>query len=66
MSRGSCLLLGQERKTCAKRRETGALLLFTRKLKAEKVYRQIDWTLLLIFVGLFIVVTGLETAVLPN
>jgi len=28
------------------------------------VYREIDWPLLLMFVGLFIVVTGLETTVL--
>jgi Na+/H+ antiporter NhaD/arsenite permease-like protein len=42
----------------------GALLLLTRRVKAEKVYREIDWPLLLMFVGLFIVVTGLETAVL--
>jgi Na+/H+ antiporter NhaD/arsenite permease-like protein len=42
----------------------GALLLFTRRVKAEKVYREIDWPLLIMFVGLFIVVAGLETAVL--
>lgn len=42
----------------------GALLLFTRHVKAEKVYREIDWPLLLMFVGLFIVVTGLEKTVL--
>jgi Na+/H+ antiporter NhaD/arsenite permease-like protein len=42
----------------------GALLLFTRRLKAEKVYDEIDWTLLLMFVGLFIVVAGLEVTVL--
>jgi Na+/H+ antiporter NhaD/arsenite permease-like protein len=42
----------------------GALLLLTRSIKADKVYREIDWPLLLMFVGLFIVVTGLETAVL--
>jgi Na+/H+ antiporter NhaD/arsenite permease-like protein len=42
----------------------GALLLFTRKIKADKVYREIDWPLLLMFAGLFIVVTGLETTVL--
>jgi Na+/H+ antiporter NhaD/arsenite permease-like protein len=42
----------------------GALLLLTRWLKADKVYHEIDWPLLLMFVGLFIVVTGLETAVL--
>ena len=34
----------------------GALLLLTRHVKAEKVYREIDWPLLLMFVGLFIVV----------
>jgi Na+/H+ antiporter NhaD/arsenite permease-like protein len=42
----------------------GALLLFTRRVKAEKVYREIDWPLLVMFVGLFIVVAGLETAAL--
>ncbi len=42
----------------------GALLLVTRKVKADKVYREIDWPLLLMFVGLFIVVTGLETTAL--
>jgi Na+/H+ antiporter NhaD/arsenite permease-like protein len=42
----------------------GALLLFTRRLKPEKVYSEIDWTLLLMFVGLFIVVAGLEATVL--
>ena len=44
----------------------GALMLFTRRVKAAKVYREIDWPLLLMFVGLFIVVTGLETAVLTK
>ena len=42
----------------------GALLLFTRRVKAEKVYFDIDWPLLVMFVGLFIVVAGLEKAVL--
>jgi Na+/H+ antiporter NhaD/arsenite permease-like protein len=42
----------------------GALLLLTRRVKAEKVYREIDWPLLVMFVGLFIVVTGLEMTVL--
>jgi Na+/H+ antiporter NhaD/arsenite permease-like protein len=42
----------------------GALLLFTRRVKAEKVYHEIDWPLLVMFVGLFIVVAGLESAVL--
>jgi Na+/H+ antiporter NhaD/arsenite permease-like protein len=40
------------------------LLLFNRRLKADRVYREIDWPLLVMFVGLFIVVTGLETTVL--
>ena len=34
----------------------GALLLVTRRVKAEKVYREIDWPLLLMFGGLFVVV----------
>jgi Na+/H+ antiporter NhaD/arsenite permease-like protein len=42
----------------------GALLLFTRRVKSEKIYREIDWPLLVMFVGLFIVVAGLESAVL--
>lgn len=42
----------------------GALLLVTRRVKAEKVYREIDWPLLLMFVGLFVIVTGLEKTVL--
>ena len=42
----------------------GAILLLTRTVKPEKVYAQIDWTLLLMFAGLFVVVAGLERAVL--
>jgi Na+/H+ antiporter NhaD/arsenite permease-like protein len=42
----------------------GALLLFTRRVKAEKVYSEIDWPLLLMFAGLFIVVAALEANVL--
>jgi Na+/H+ antiporter NhaD/arsenite permease-like protein len=42
----------------------GALLLFTRRVKPGKVYREIDWPLLVMFVGLFIVVSGFEQAVL--
>ena len=42
----------------------GAVLLFTRRVKAEKVYFEIDWPLLLMFVGLFVVVAGLEYVVL--
>ncbi|HUZ63972.1 MAG TPA: anion transporter [Acetobacteraceae bacterium] len=42
----------------------GGLLLLTRRVKSEKVYAEIDWTLLLMFAGLFIVVAGLEKALL--
>lgn len=38
----------------------GALLLVTRRVKPEKVYREIDWGLLVLFIGLFIVIAGLE------
>jgi Na+/H+ antiporter NhaD/arsenite permease-like protein len=42
----------------------GAVLLLTRRIKSEQVYAEIDWTLLLMFTGLFIVVAGLEKSVL--
>jgi Na+/H+ antiporter NhaD/arsenite permease-like protein len=42
----------------------GSVLLFTRRIKSEKIYAEIDWTLLLMFAGLFIVVAGLEKSVL--
>ncbi|MBA3830682.1 MAG: anion transporter [Chthoniobacterales bacterium] len=42
----------------------GALLLLTRRLKPAKVYREIDWSLLVMFSGLFIVVAALEKSVL--
>lgn len=42
----------------------GAVLLLSRRVKAAKVYREIDWPLLVMFCGLFIVVAGLEKAVL--
>jgi Na+/H+ antiporter NhaD/arsenite permease-like protein len=38
----------------------GALLLITRAVKAHKVYREIDGSLLLMFVGLFVVVAAAE------
>ena len=38
----------------------GAILLITRRVKPEKVYRRIDWGLLVMFAGLFIVIAGLE------
>lgn len=42
----------------------GALLLVTRRVKPEKIYFDIDWPLLVMFIGLFIVVAGLEKTVL--
>jgi Na+/H+ antiporter NhaD/arsenite permease-like protein len=42
----------------------GALLLVTRRVKAEKVYFEIDWPLLVMFSGLFVVVAGAEKALL--
>jgi Na+/H+ antiporter NhaD/arsenite permease-like protein len=42
----------------------GALLLLTRRLKPDRVYGEIDWSLLLLFAGLFIVVAGLEKTVI--
>lgn len=41
---------------------TGALLLLTRRVKPERIWREIDWSLLLMFAGLFIVVHGFEKA----
>ena len=42
----------------------GALLLLTRRIKPERIYREIDWSLLLLFAGLFVVVAGIEKAAL--
>ena len=42
----------------------GALLLITRRVGPETVYREIDWPLLAMFVGLFIVVAGVERTAL--
>lgn len=44
----------------------GALLLITRRVKPEKVYHEIDWSLLAMFAGLFIVVGGIEKALLAE
>jgi Na+/H+ antiporter NhaD/arsenite permease-like protein len=38
----------------------GALLLLTRRVKPEKIYREIDWGLLVMFIGLFIVIAAVE------
>jgi Na+/H+ antiporter NhaD/arsenite permease-like protein len=38
----------------------GAILLIIGRVGSEDVYRNVDWTLLLMFAGLFIVVAGME------
>jgi Na+/H+ antiporter NhaD/arsenite permease-like protein len=43
---------------------SGAFLLLTRRVRPEKVYIEIDWPLLVMFVGLFVVIGGLEKAVI--
>jgi Na+/H+ antiporter NhaD/arsenite permease-like protein len=40
----------------------GAALLVTRRVKPDKVWRRIDWDLLMLFVGLFVVIGGVEAA----
>jgi Na+/H+ antiporter NhaD/arsenite permease-like protein len=42
----------------------GALLLLTRRVKSARVYAEIDWSLLLMFTGLFIIVAGTERELL--
>jgi Na+/H+ antiporter NhaD/arsenite permease-like protein len=42
----------------------GGLLLLLGRVRPEKIYREVDWPLLVMFAGLFIVVAGLERAVL--
>jgi Na+/H+ antiporter NhaD/arsenite permease-like protein len=45
----------------------GAFLLLTRRVRPEKVYIEIDWPLLVMFVGLFVVIGGLEkVAITPD
>jgi Na+/H+ antiporter NhaD/arsenite permease-like protein len=44
----------------------GALLLVTRRVKPERVYREIDWGLLVMFSGLFVVVAGMEKTPLAS
>jgi len=43
---------------------TGAILLITRRVKPERIYREIDWSLLVLFAGLFVVIAGAEKALL--
>lgn len=42
----------------------GGILLITRVVRSERIYREIDWPLLLMFAGLFVVVAGFEKALL--
>ncbi len=44
----------------------GVILLFTRRIKPARVYRLIDWTMLAMFAGLFIVVAGFGTTGFPT
>jgi Na+/H+ antiporter NhaD/arsenite permease-like protein len=43
-----------------------ALLLITRTLEPQKLYKEVDWGLLVFFVGLFLIVGGAETAGITN
>jgi Na+/H+ antiporter NhaD/arsenite permease-like protein len=36
--------------------------LLTRRVKPEKIYAEIDWRLLVLFTGLFVVIRGVETS----
>jgi len=42
----------------------GAFMLFSRRIKAHKVYMEIAWPLLVMFAGLFVVVAGFERVAL--
>lgn len=42
----------------------GGLLLLTRRVRSERIYAEIDWSLLLMFAGLFIIVAGAQRALL--
>jgi Na+/H+ antiporter NhaD/arsenite permease-like protein len=42
----------------------GGLLLLTRRVKSRRIYDEIDWSLLLMFAGLFIIVAGAQRALL--
>ncbi len=39
-----------------------AYALLTRRVRPEKVYREIDWELLVLFTGLFVVIGGVEAS----
>ena len=42
----------------------GGWLLLTRRVKSKRIYAEIDWSLLLMFAGLFIIVAGAQHALL--
>jgi Na+/H+ antiporter NhaD/arsenite permease-like protein len=42
----------------------GGFMLLTRIVRSERIYREVDWPLLLMFAGLFVVVAGFENALL--
>ncbi len=42
----------------------GGVLLLTRRLKSARIYAEIDWSLLLMFAGLFIIVAGAQRVLL--
>jgi Na+/H+ antiporter NhaD/arsenite permease-like protein len=42
----------------------GGLLLLTRRVKSARIYADIDWSLLLMFAGLFIIVAGAQRTLL--
>ncbi len=44
----------------------GALMLVTRRIESRRVYAEIDWPLLAMFAGLFIVVAGMQKWVLSE
>ena len=44
----------------------GGLLLLTGRLRSERIYAEIDWSLLLMFAGLFIIVAGTQHALLTS
>ena len=44
----------------------GGLLLLTRRVRSERVYAEVDWSLLLMFAGLFIIVAGAQRALLTQ
>jgi Na+/H+ antiporter NhaD/arsenite permease-like protein len=44
----------------------GAVLLPSRRVAVGKMYHEVDWTLLVMFTGLFVVIAGLEKSVLAG